>query len=89
MAHSRSLFVTQGAGVTTMHQGGASGDAACSEIAAAAGHKLPQAVAPVLAVAAQAKAVEVCSEPLSVRSMSSQHHYEEHELRSNARRAPW
>jgi hypothetical protein len=35
-------------------------------------------VAPALAVAAQAKAVEVCSEPLSVRSTSSQHHCEEH-----------
>jgi hypothetical protein len=81
MAHSRSCSVAQGEGATTVHQGGVAGDAACpeeEEPVAEAMHARPQAVVHASAVAAQAKAAEVCSEPLSVGSTSSWHHCEEH-----------
>jgi hypothetical protein len=45
---------------------------------AAAVHTWPRAAAPAPIAAAQAKAVEVRSKPLSVGSTSSQRHYDEH-----------
>jgi hypothetical protein len=44
----------------------------------AAEHARPRAATPAPAAVAQAKAVEVHSEPLSVESTLSRHHCEEH-----------